>query len=165
VHDSGAEYDGTTCHFLYKRLVRTSDVALFKILTSALLLAATGNSTESTGNSTESTEGGSSKQFFTRAAMRELVDHWVALRIVLLSSVVRTSWHGPGPNSRVTHRTRVRGHRQALGPKGWASGWTQDCDVGAISVGGGARKGLVSTEATLLATLALGACCSFAFEV
>jgi len=137
---SGAEYDGSMYHFVYKRLVRTSDVALFKILTAALLAADLGT-----------------PSIFSEDARQLLVDHCVALRVVLLNSVVETAWMGPSPNKRVNYRGGMRAAQGRGGMKRWASGWVESTD----GLGG---SGYVDSGATFLAILALGACCSMVFE-
>jgi len=137
---SGAEYDGSMYHFVYKRLVRTSDVALFKILTAALLAADLGT-----------------PSIFSEDARQLLVDHVVALRVVLLHSVVETAWMGPSPNKRVNYNGGMRAAQTRGGMKRWASGWAESTD----GLGG---SGYVDSGSTFLAILALGACCSMVFE-
>jgi len=138
---SGAEYDGGMFHFVYKRLVRTSDIALLKILTAALLASDRGTSS-----------------IFSEDARQLLVDHWVALRVVLLNSVVETAWVGPSPNKRMNFKGGLRAAKGRRGMNGWASGWVEGAD-------GLAGSGFVDSGATFLAILALGACCSMTFEV
>lgn len=139
---SGAEYDGGIFHFVYKRLVRTSDIALFKILTAALLASDRG-----------------AASIFSEDARQLLVDHWVALRMILLNSVVETSWVGPSPNKRVNYKGQgLRAANGRRGMHGWASGWVEGAD-------GLAGSGFVDSGASFLAILALGACCDMTFEV
>ena len=137
---SGAEYDGSMFHFKYKRLARTSDIALFKILTSALLQQNHADLTES--------------------ARQDLIDHWVSLKIVLLSAAVHSSWVGPSPHRKMGSSANARTARATRGLEGWASGWAEGDETDGC-------RGLkcVSTGTTFLVTIALGSCCLMAFEV
>jgi hypothetical protein len=138
---SGAEYDGSMYHFIYKRIVCTSDLALFRILTAALLRQSPAN--------------------FTDAARQDLIDHCVALKMVLLSSVVHSSWIGPSPHQKMGSKAGMWAGRRGKKSEGWASGWIEGGDD--VSIRGGLK--CVSTSSTFLATIALGACCFMAFEV
>jgi hypothetical protein len=139
---AGVEYDGSVFHFVYNRLTRTSDIALFRILTVSLLACDDEN-----GN------------LMSGAWRSELVDNAVALRMVLLSSVVDTCWIGPSPSMSMPLKGGVRTATRKPGAfKGWASGWAESCD------GLSMASGCVESGATFLATIALGACCSLAFE-
>lgn len=141
---SGVEYDGSVFHFEYKRLARTSDVALFRILTSALLQHSDAN--------------------FTDSVRQDLIDHWVSQKIVLLSLATCSSWVGPSPHRKMGpmgHMApRTASSRGVPGIEGWASGWAEG---DAVDVCGGLN--CVSTAPTFLATIALGSCCLMAFEV
>ena len=90
-----------------------------------------------------------------------ILDHWVALKIVLLSSVVHSSWIGQSPHNKMGSKAGIWPGRRSTRSEGWASGWMEGGDD--VSIRGGFK--CVSTSSTFLATIALGACCFMAFEV
>lgn len=128
--------------------VPLAEIALFKILTSSIL---------------ECLEESKKIDSLAQSAWCELIDHWVALRVILLSSCVHTSWIGPSLHRRMNQRLKIAAeHTEGGRGTGWASGWAEGGD-GLEMHGGSGRS--VSSGVTFLAAIALGACCTFAFEV
>jgi len=62
----------------------------------------------------------------------------VALKLLLLGSVVGSSWVGPSPNKKINYKGGMRLPRGGLGGRGgWASGWVDGSDGVCMGGGGG----------------------------